>query len=145
MSRPKTGILKLLERDKSGKEEGRETFDDYLKGHIRRSNKTINIRGLFRVPDVAGGERLMINAEEKEPEASHEEQILELPMESDEALQPDSKAMMSYPLGKSFLSPEVIDIQGKQPIDYYIDLAKQQPGKKLAFIHKRTRSPYILN
>ena len=45
---PKTGILKLLERDKPGQEEDRETFDDYLRGHIRTSNKTINIRGLFR-------------------------------------------------------------------------------------------------
>jgi len=86
-NRPKTGILKLIERDKLGKEEGRETFDDYLKGHIKRSNKTINIRGLFRVPDVAGGERLMINAEEKEPE----EQILQIPMESDEPLPPIRK------------------------------------------------------
>ena len=74
----------------------------------------------------------MINAEEKEPE----EQILQIPMESDEPLPSASKAMMSYPLGKPSLSPEVIDIEGEQPIDYYINLAKQQPGKKLALSTK---------
>jgi len=40
------------------------TSDDTLRQVI----KTINIRGLFRVPDVSGGERLMINAEEREEE-----------------------------------------------------------------------------
>ena len=68
----------------------------------------------------------MINAEEKEPEVSHEEQILQLPMESDEPLPPDSKAMMTYPLGKvsksfhNFPEPEVIDIEDNQPIDYLL-------------------------
>ena len=70
---PKTGILRLLETSKPGKEEDAETFDNYLRGHIKTSNKTINIRGLFRVPDVSGGERLMINAEEKEEGNKHEE------------------------------------------------------------------------
>ena len=53
-SRPNTGILKLLER-KSDKGDNRETFDKYLKDHIKTSNDTINIRGLFRVPDVKAG------------------------------------------------------------------------------------------
>ena len=44
-------------------------------------------------------------------------------------------------LSTKSIAPKVIDIKGKQPIGYYIDLAKQQPGKKLAFIHKRTRAP----
>ena len=97
-----------------------ETFDDYLRGHIKTSNKTINIRGLFRVSDVSGGERLMINVEEKEEEEStHEEQKLQIPMDSvndetwnklsgepNEVLPAASKAMMSYPLGKpKSLSP----------------------------------------
>jgi len=67
---------------------------------------------------------------------------------------PHSKALMSYPLGKpdfpegnklstKSIAPEVIDIEGKQPIDYYIDLAKKQPGKKLAFISKRNGTPYM--
>jgi len=154
---PKTGILRLLEREKPGKEEDMETFDDYLRGHIKTSNKTINIRGLFRVPDVSGGERLMINVEEKEEGNIHEEQKLQIPMGSSDidvrdklpsdpngSLSPHSKAMMSYPLGKpKFPEPEVIDVEGKQTIDYYINLAKQQPGKKLAFIHKRTKAPYL--
>ena len=146
---PKTGILRLLEREKPGKEEDTETFDDYLRDHIKTSNKTINIRGLFRVPDVSGGERLMIDAEEKEPE----EQKLQIPMDSalnkslpgepNEAFPLVSKAMMLYPLGKPSLPPEVIDIEGKQPIDYYIGLAKQQPGKKFVFISKKTGAPYM--
>jgi len=81
-----------------------KTFDKYLSEHIRISNKTINIRGLFRVPDVSGGERLMINAEEKEQEEKNiisqreqKEQVpirdidevdLNLPAESKEVLQP---------------------------------------------------------
>ena len=109
---PKTGILRLLEREKPGKEEDAETFDNYLRGHIKTSNKTINIRGLFRVPDVSGGERLMINAEEKEEGNKHEEQKLQIPMDSandetwnrlpvpNEPLPIASKAMMSYPLGE---------------------------------------------
>ena len=155
-NRPKTGILRMLEREKPGKEDDVETFDNYLRGHIKTSNKTINIRGLFRVPDVSGGERLMINAEEKE-EGNIEEQKEQIPMVSsdidarnklpsdpDESLSPHSKAMMSYPLGKPKRpEPEIIDVEGKQTIDYYINLAKQQPGKKLAFIHKNTKSPYL--
>ncbi|MDV6317387.1 hypothetical protein, partial [Idiomarina sp. HP20-50] len=51
--------------------------------HIKTNNKTINIRGLFRVPDVSGGERLMIDAEEKDEKGSiHEEQKLQIPMDS---------------------------------------------------------------
>ena len=61
-NRPKTGILNMLGRVKpdKGNEKERNSFDDYLRGHIKTSNKTINIRGLFRVPDVSSGERLMI-------------------------------------------------------------------------------------
>ena len=60
---------------------------------------------------MAGGERLMINAEEKEEEKPNEEQKLQIPLneslpdEPNEALSPSSKAMMSYPLGRPFLSP----------------------------------------
>ena len=64
------------------------------------------------------GEWLMISAEEKEPELSHEEQKLQIPMDSKLSNIPDdetwnklpgepneplpsiSKAMMSYPLRK---------------------------------------------
>ena len=64
-NRPKTGILNALGRGRPDKENERErnSFDDYLRGHIRTSNKTINIRGLFRVPDIPGGERLMIDSQ----------------------------------------------------------------------------------
>ena len=99
----------------------------------------------------------MINAEEKEEEEStHEEQKLQIPMDSklsnipndetwnrlpgepNESLPLASKAMMSYPLGKpKSLSPEMIEIEDKELIDYYIDLAKGQPGKKLAIISKK--------
>ena len=53
-NRPKTGILNILGGGKPDKynEKERSSFDDYLRGHIRTSNKTINIRGLFKVPDV---------------------------------------------------------------------------------------------
>ena len=67
-NRQKIGILNMLGGGKPDKDEDVETFDNYLRGHIKTSNKTINIRGFFRVPDVSGGERLMINAEEKEEE-----------------------------------------------------------------------------
>ena len=80
---PKTGILRLLETSKPGKEEDAETFDNYLRGHIKTSNKTINIRGLFRVPDVIGGERLMIDVEEKEGlQQSDQGNRLQMPMSS---------------------------------------------------------------
>ena len=46
----------MLGRAKPDNEKERNSFDDYLRGHIKTSNKTINIRGLFRVPDVSGGE-----------------------------------------------------------------------------------------
>ena len=60
------------------KEKKNDSFDDYLRGHIKTSNKTINIRGLSRVPDVSGGERLMIDAEENDEEGStHEEQQMD--------------------------------------------------------------------
>ena len=58
-SRPNTGILRSLDR-KSDDGDSEKTFDKYLKNHIKTSNNTINIRGLFRVPDVSGGERLII-------------------------------------------------------------------------------------
>jgi len=61
----------MLGRGKPDKDEDERkngSFGGYLRGHIKTSNKTINIRGLFRVPDVSGGERLMINAEEREEE-----------------------------------------------------------------------------
>ena len=79
-NRPKTGILRMLGREKPGKGDDVETFYDYLRSHIKTSNKSINIRGLFRVPDVSGGERLMINAEEEEennipPQREQKEQI----------------------------------------------------------------------
>ena len=53
-NRPKMSILNMLGRDKLDKynEKERSSFDDYLRGYIRTSNKTFNIRGLFRVPDV---------------------------------------------------------------------------------------------
>ena len=62
--RPNTGILKFLEeeRDKGNK----ESFDDYLRGHIKTSNKSINIRGLSRVPNISQGEQLMIHCDERE-------------------------------------------------------------------------------
>ena len=50
---------------------------------------------------------------------------------------------MSYPLGKvsksfhNFPEPEMIEIEDKESIDYYIDLAKGQPEKKLAIISKK--------
>ena len=79
---------------------------------LRQVTKTINIRGLFRVPDVSGGERLMIDTEEKEEE-KEQEQRLQIPMSSandetwnrlpglpNESLPNVSKAMMSYPSGK---------------------------------------------
>jgi len=90
----------------------------------------------------------MISAEEKEPElqklhipmeSADNESWNKLPGEPNEPLPPVSKVMMSYPLGKPSLSLEVIDVEGKQPIDYYIDLAKEQPGKKLAFISRKQR------
>ena len=55
--KPNTGILKFLDR-RTHKEEDKESFDDYLRDHIKTSNKSINIRGLFRVPDVSQGEQL---------------------------------------------------------------------------------------
>ena len=66
--RPNTGILKFLEegRDKGIKGGNKESFDDYLRGHIKTSNKSINIRGLFRVPNLSQGEQLMIHADERE-------------------------------------------------------------------------------
>jgi len=68
-NRPKTGILNIYsdrDNEKERKNAYTSSFDNYLRGHIKTSNKTINIRGLFRVPDVSAGERLMIDAEEKE-------------------------------------------------------------------------------
>ena len=162
-NRPRTGILDAMKRAKPDSVDDKETssFDNYLRGHIKTSNKTINIRGLFRVPDVSAGERLMIDAEEKEGLQQsdrgnkHEEQNLQIPMSSinneawnrlpglpNESLPNVSKAMMSYPSRKpEFPEPEMIDVEEEQPIDYYINLAKQQPGKKLAFIYKGTRTP----
>ena len=93
-NRPKTGILNILpdkDNEKERKNVYTSSFDNYLRGHIKTSNKTINIRGLFRVPDVSGGERLMIDAEEKEEiQQREQEQKLQIPM--------GSKAMMSIHL-----------------------------------------------
>ena len=98
----------------------------------------------------------MINAEEKEEELQGK-QKLHIPLDSvndetwnrlfgepNEVLPAASKAMMSYPLGKpNFPEPEVIDIEGKETIDHYIDLAKKQPGKKLAIIFKKKGAPLM--
>ena len=84
-NRPKTGILRLSRQSKEEnvEERGKKSFDKYLREHIKTSNKTINIRGLFRVPDVSGGERLMIDAEEKEEiQQREQEQKLQIPMGS---------------------------------------------------------------
>ena len=71
-------------RKKERKNAYTSSFDDYLRGHIKTSNKTFNIRGIFRVPDIPGGERLMIDAEEKEneekEETQHGEQKLQVPL-----------------------------------------------------------------
>ena len=160
-NRPKTGILNILpgkDNEKERKNVYTSSFDNYLRGHIKTSNKTINIRGLFRVPDVSGGERLMINAEETEEiQQSEQEQKLQIPMSSandeawnrlpgepNESLPDVSKAMMSYPSRRpEFPEPEMIEIEDKETIDYYIDLAKGQPGKKLAFISKKTGVPFM--
>ena len=83
--RPKTGILDMLKRAKPDNVNDNETssFDNYLRGHIKTSNKTINIRGLFRVPDLTGGERLMIDVEEKEGlQQSDQGNRLQIPMSS---------------------------------------------------------------
>ena len=98
----------------------------------------------------------MINAEEKEEDLPQREQKMQLPLrdidenslnlpgEPDEALPPGSKAMMSYPSRRpESLSPEIIDVEDKESINYYIDLAKQQPGKKLAIISKKTGTPLM--
>ena len=63
--------------DKDEDERKNDSFDNYLRGHIKTSNKTINIRGLFRVPDMSGGERLMINVGEEEevPQKEQKEQV----------------------------------------------------------------------
>ena len=65
--RPNTGILKFLD-GRAHKKEDKESFDDYLRDHIKTSNKSFNIRGLFRVPDVSQGEQLMIHVDEREEE-----------------------------------------------------------------------------
>ena len=92
-NRPNTGILRLLEK-KPSKEEDMEkhSFDKYLRGHIKTSNKTINIRGLFRVPDVSGGERLMIDAEEKE------EQKEQVPVRDIDVLPPEHEPLIPHSL-----------------------------------------------
>ena len=79
--RPNTGILKFLD-GRAQKKEDKESFDDYLREHIKTSNKSINIRGLFRVPDVSHGEKLMILGDEREednPQIQDEPQIEEAP------------------------------------------------------------------
>ena len=50
--RPNTGILKFLEegRNKGNKGGNKESFDDYLRGHIKTSNKSINIRAYSEFP-----------------------------------------------------------------------------------------------
>ena len=100
----------------------------------------------------------MIDAEEKEEiQQREQEQKLQIPMSStndeawnrlpgmpNESLPIVSKAMMSYPSRKpEFPEPEMIDVRGEQTIDYYIDLAKQQPGKRLAIISEKTGTPLM--
>jgi len=53
--RPRTGILKLIERDDK---KDKQDYDDYFKDHIKESNKMIHRRGLFR--------HLIIDAKEVE-------------------------------------------------------------------------------
>ena len=81
------------------KKEEKNPFDKYLREHIKTSNKTINIRGLFRVPDVSGGERLMIDAEEKEEQ---KEQVpvrdIDVLLPEDEPLIPHSRQLIIIPL-----------------------------------------------
>ena len=132
----------MLGRGKPDKynEKERSSFDDYLRGHIRTSNKTINIRGLFRVPDVSGGERLMINAEEKEediPQREQKEQIpirdidevdLKLPGESNEVLHPGPKVTL-YPLRRPtessiHVEPSEMDYQMMGTTKYKIHATK---------------------
>ena len=75
-NRPKTGILNMFhdrDNEKERKNAYTSSFDNYLRGHIKTSNKTINIRGLFRVPDIPGGERLMIDVDEKEETQQREQ------------------------------------------------------------------------
>jgi len=67
--KPNTGILKFLDR-RTHKEEDKESFDDYLRDHIKTSNKSINIRGLFRV-HISQGEQLMIHVDEREEEEAN--------------------------------------------------------------------------
>jgi len=145
-NRPKTGILNILGRAKPDNEKERSSFDDYLRGHIKTSNKTINIRGLFRVPDVSSGERLMINAEEKDEDLSQREQKMQLPLRDidetwnrlpapNEALPNLSKAKMSYPLGKPNFPEQMHDFHSET--DYQtigqlnIKLMQQKPRQML--------------
>ena len=105
----------MLGRGKPDKDEDERkngSFGGYLRGHIKTSNKTINIRGLFRVPDVSGGERLMINADEKEegiPQREQKEQVpirdidetnLELLLQV-ETLIPHSQVINYHPFRRS--------------------------------------------
>ena len=79
--RPNTGILKFLD-GRAQKKEDKESFDEYLRDHIKTSNKSINIRGLFRVPNISHGEQLMIHVDEREeenPPIQDEPQIEEAP------------------------------------------------------------------
>ena len=80
-SRPNTGILKFLEEETHKRSKGgnKESFDDYLRGHIKTSNKSINIRGLFRIPDGSQGEQLMIYADENEEEENNNIPVVEGP------------------------------------------------------------------
>ena len=99
----------------------------------------------------------MIDAEEKEEiQQREQEQKLQismssvndeawnrLPDEPNESLPIVSKAKMPHPSRRSeFPEPEMIKVEDKESIDYYIDLAKGQPGKKLAIISKKTGAPH---
>ena len=84
-SRPNTSILKFIEEETHKRSKGgnKESFDDYLRGHIKTSNKSINIRGLFRVPNLSQGEQLMIHADEREEEKENNSPISEGPQEEE--------------------------------------------------------------
>ena len=88
-NRSKTGIVRLNRQSKEEDVE-KHSFDKYLREHIKTSNKTINIRGLFRVPDVSGGERLMIDAEEKE------EQKEQVPVRDIDVLPPEDEPLIPH-------------------------------------------------
>jgi len=164
-NRPKTGILNMLGRVKpdKGNEKERNSFDDYLRGHIKTSNKTINIRGLFRVPDVSGGERLMINAEEKENTEQNEYSsirgselsILEEPSENDYKTM-EARKYITH-VGKTKTNTSAVDkrnislekenfIEDDKPLSLndYVNYIKDNPSKTIAVMNPKTGYPKIV-